>query len=252
MQMKYLAALAAPLILSAGASAALEAVDLSAATTAQELTVDLGAVSPGRMTPTVVYSNAGTGGALRAFASTDLTATFGDDLDLVQGGELSEFRFSVFNSSTSAGALNSFTGNINFFEPDTGTFIGGFTSSFNFNTPLAPNSFSRLTVTGLDALDIVLPEDVLVTQSLTNIVGAANNLGVVSSNPIAVGSAVDQLYIDASTVNGGTAGFYDITSMGVASPFYTIYEVTVIPVPEPTTAGLAGLAGLAFLRRRRA
>ena len=251
MQMKSLAALAAPLFLTAGVSASLEAVDLSDLTVAQDVAVNVGPVSPGRNTPTVVYSNAGTGGTLRGFSSTDLTATFGDDLDLVEGGELDAFRFSILNAGSSAGTLQSFTGNIDFFDGPTGDFIGGFTTNINFTTPLATGTFSRITVSGLGDLDIVLPEDVIVTQSLTNIVGAASNLGVVSSNPIAVGSAVDQLFIDASTVNMGTAGFYNITSMGVASPFYTIYEVTVVPIPEPTTAGLAGLAGLAFLRRRR-
>jgi hypothetical protein len=246
----YLAAAALGAAGVASSASAVESVAV-APVAAEQLTVDFGTGSISRNTPTVVYTNLDPTGALRAFGSGDLSATFGDDLDLVVGGELTDFQFTVFNSNGAGntGLLDTFDAEISFFD-GAGTFIDSFTSSFDFTTPLTPGGFGLLSVTNLGGLDIDLPEDVIVTQQLSNITGGTTQIGVVSSNPVTVGSAEDTLFIDASDVGSGP-GFFNITSMGQPSPFFAGYSVTVIPVPEPTTAGLFGLGAVAFLRRRR-
>ena len=68
------------------------------------------------------------------------------------------------------------------------------------------------------------------------------------TTPNSVGSAVPQLYIQASTVGGGVPGFYNITSGGVAVPFTVGYQLSV---PAPGAFALLGLGGLVTARRRR-
>ena len=198
---------------------------------------------------TTVFTNLQAGfTANAAFSSTDLTAVFGDQLATVGTGRLQEFSFTLFNSGTSAGVLNSAEVAINFFRASDSSLIGG----FNVNTGainLGTGFFTTLNVTGLDGLNINLDTtDIIVTQSVLSLVGSASRLGLVSANPVSIGSSVPALYIDASTVGGGVAGFYNITSGGTPISFNAGYQVVV---PTPASAALLGLGGLVASRRRR-
>lgn len=198
---------------------------------------------------TTVFTNLQAGFAANAaFSSTDLQAVFGDQLAMTGTGRLQEFSFTLFNSGTSAGVLNSAVVAINFFRVSDGSLISG----FNVNTGainLGTGFFTTLNVTDLDGLDINLDTtDVIVTQSIVSLTGAANRLGLVSANPVTIGSSVPQLYISASTVGGGVPGFYNITSGGAPIAFNAGYQVVV---PTPASAALLGLGGLAAARRRR-
>jgi hypothetical protein len=198
---------------------------------------------------TTVFTNLQAGFAPNAaFSSTDLTAVFGDQLATVGTGRLQEFSFTLFNSGSSAGTLNSAEVAINFFRASDSSLIGG----FNVNTgaiDLAAGFFTTLNVTGLDGLGINLDStDIIVTQSVNSLVGGANRLGLVSANPVSIGSSVPALYIQASTVNGGVPGFYNITSGGAPISFNAGYQVVV---PTPASAALLGLGGLFAARRRR-
>lgn len=199
---------------------------------------------------TTVFTNLQAGFAANAaFSSTDLQAVFGDQLATVGTGRLQEFSFTLFNSGASAGGvLNSAEVAINFFRVSDSSLIGG----FNVNTgaiDLATGFFTTLNVTGLDGLNINLDStDIIVTQSVLSLVGAANRLGLVSANPVSIGSSVPALYIDASTTGGGVAGFYNITSSGAPISFNAGYQVVV---PTPASAAILGLGGLFAARRRR-
>ncbi len=202
-----------------------------------------------RGTGDVIFSNLQAGFvADRAFSSTDLTAVWGDQLSTAGTGRLQEFSFALFNSGTSAGTLASATVAFEFFRVSDSSSIGSFsvnTGAINLNAGF----FTTLNVTGLDALNIDLDTtDIIVLQTVTALTGAANRLGVVSTTPTSVGSSVDQLYIDASTVGGGVAGFYNVTSAGVAVPFTVGYQVVV---PAPGALALLGLGGMVATRRRR-
>ncbi len=233
-----------------GASAGLIAESVSNLQHAGERTIDVhgNLVSAVRGNP-IVYSNLQSGfTADRAFSSTDLTAVFGDQLTTAGTGTLQDFSFNLFNSGTSAGTLTSATVSFSFFRVSDGGALG----SFNVNTgTIALNAgfFTTFNVTGLGGLGVNLDStDIIVLQTVTALTGAANRLGVVSTTPNSVGSAVPQLYIDASTVGGGVPGFYNITASGVAVPFTVGYQISV---PAPGAFALLGLGGLMTARRRR-
>jgi hypothetical protein len=213
---------------------------------------------------TVVYQGIN-GTASAAFSSTDLNATFGDNTLFTDTGRLEEFRFSTFNSGSSMGNLLTATYTFRFFDfnefvagDESTGLIGGFTGTATFGDPfdpfspgLAPGTFSTVNFTGLDGLatpiDFLTPE-VVITQELTATTGGATRLGVVGFAAPAIGAASSALYIEASTVGGGTPGFYSIGNP--AAPFTTGFDVQLTAIPEPATAGLLGVVGMAMLRRR--
>lgn len=234
----------------AGASADIIAESVSNLQHAGVRTIDVhgNLVSSLRGNP-IVYSNLQTGFAAdRAFSSTDLAAVFGDQLTTTGTGTLQDFSFNLFNSGSSAGALTSATVNFGFYRASDGGSLG----SFNVNTgAIALNAgfFTTFNVTGLGNLGVNLDStEIIVLQTVTALTGAANRLGVVSTTPNSVGSAVPQLYIQASTVGGGVPGFYNITSGGAAVPFTVGYQLSV---PTPGAFALLGLGGLFSARRRR-
>lgn len=236
--------------LSAG-PASVGGMDTERARSAGTYTIDVhgNVLGDPRGAGTVVFSNLQTGfTADRAFSSTDLTAVFGDRLTTVGTGRLQEFSFALFNSGTSAGTLVSATVRIDFLRASDSSSMGAISVNTG-NINLATGFFTSLNVTGLDTLNINLDTtDILVLQTVTSLTGAANRLGVVSTTPTSVGSSVDQLYIDASTVGGGVAGFYNITSNNLPVPFRVGYQVVV---PAPGAFALLGLGGLVATRRRR-
>ena len=258
---------AAPILLVAVAAEAGLVADAAAPQFAGRSTVDISTGDFGLAVvtePTVVYSNLvdTAGDTLRAFTSTDLDATFGDALTLTDTGRLDELSFTIFNS-TGGGAntspLTGFTATFDVFDdaddtadPSTDTPVGSFSATFGpLGTPLTPGQFGIFTVTGIADAEIDIPDDnVVITQTLSNITGGTTRLGVVSVNPIDIGSAIDPLYIDAEGVGTGP-GFFNITSGGAASPFFLGLEATLVPIPEPGTAGLIAVAGVGLLARRR-
>ncbi len=258
-------------LLPAVSADALAPVASTSATTAQVVGLDsAGGTGSLVSSPTVVYETLSTA-AQRGFTSGDANAYFGDSILLADTGRLDTFRFAAFNGGSSSGPLTTATYEFLFFDNASFTagdystgLIGGFTGNIDFRDPsdpldtgLDPGFFSRRTFTGLSGLTTpidLLTDTIVITQRLIASTGGADNFGVIDFAGPSIGAAATQLYIDASTINAGTPGFYGINDgPGTPStPFSVGYDVTVAPIPEPATAGLLGLGSLALLRRRKA
>ena len=168
------------------------------------------------------------------FSSTDLAADWGDRLFLVGTGMLSEHKFTIFNTGTSAGPLLTANVAVDFFDAVSSAFLGGYTTNVNFGAGLGLGFYSIVTVPGLDPLLInISTTDIIVVQSILAKTGAANRLGIASLNPPTVGSSVSTMYINATTV--GAPGFYNIGNPPLpANPGYSLSLVDP-PVPAKTS-----------------
>ena len=198
---------------------------------------------------TTVYDNTTSTTSL-AFSSTDLTMKWGDQCVTVGTGMLDSFKFSVFNSGSSAGTLTGATFRLKFYamtgtDVTTKSLLGSYDGSITFSTALAKGFYSVITSTGLSTLGINLTStNLLVTQEVVSTTGAATRLGIVSLNPVVTGSSTAAFYEKGAAT---TEGFYTSTS-GAVNP---IYQINTVAVPAPGAVALVGLAGLITGRRRR-
>jgi hypothetical protein len=151
-----------------------------------------------------------------AVSSTDLASQWGDELFTTGTGLLSTHKFTVFNSGSSAGVLLTATVAVNFFNAVTSASLGSYVTNINFGTGLPQGFFSTVTVSGLDPLLIVLnTTDVIVLQQVTAKTGLANRLGILSLDPVLVGSSPTDMFISSTTI--GPPGFYTFQN-GPADP----------------------------------
>lgn len=190
--------------------------------------------APNRPAPTgaqlisTVYDNSTSTTAL-AFSSTEVTTrTYGDELFLTSGGLLSEMKFSVFNSGSSAGALLSATVAVELLDAATSASLGSFSTVVGFGaTGLSPGFYSVATITNLESLSILLSTtNVLVKQRITAKTGTASRTGIVSLSPPTVGSSPAYFFQSSPTV---AAGFYTSASGNVN----VLYQLAVTPPPVP-------------------
>jgi hypothetical protein len=181
---------------------------------------------------TTVYDNT-PGAANFGFSSTDLAATWGDELFLTGTGLLSTNSFTIFNTGSSLGPLLTATVSVAFFDAVTSAPLGSYSTNVNFGAGLPPGFFSIVTVPGLDPLLILLnTTDIVVLQTITAKTGAASRLGIASMTPIVVGGSPNTMFINASTV--GPAGFYNIGNP--PQPANPGYMLAVNPPPVGTTS----------------
>ena len=149
-------------------------------------------------------------------SSTDLASQWGDELFLAGTGLLSTHKFTVFNSSASAGPLLTVTVSVSFFNAVTSAPLGSYSGNVNFGAGLPVGFFSTITASGLDPFLILLnTNDVIVIQQVTAKTGAANRLGVVALTPILIGASPSTMFISSATVGGGVPGFYNLGAGGV-------------------------------------
>ncbi len=194
--------------------------------------------------------------ASAASSVVDLNATWGDRVSLTTGGILSGFQCTIFNSSTgNTLPITTTTLNIAFFDAatfnptGTNTPIGAFNSSINFGAGLNAGFFSVIAFApgSIDPLGIVLPQDIVITQRLSNVLGGSTRAGVVFFTAENVGSqfAANNDHFRSNTVNG--TGLFNTSTNKIG------YSVT-IAAPEPGSMallGLGGLGALGVLRRRK-
>jgi hypothetical protein len=176
--------------------------------------------------------------AVFGFSSTDLNSTWGDHLLMTMGGLIDQFSFTLFNSGTSLGPVTSCAVHVSFYDGGTTAFLGGFNINANLGSGLTPGFYTILTVTGLGGQGLVLGSDVIVTQSVSNIVGGASRMGIASLDPPTVGSSGPDMYISSTTV--GPAGWYTIAS-GNANPGYRVNIAAATPARTSTWGQLKSL-----------
>lgn len=207
----------------------------------------------------VVYDNT-TQAAAFGFSSTDLSSTFGDSLTLASTGTLDSLSFSIFNSGSSAGALLTATVRISLYNdtvPYLGTgslaaadpLLGSIDFNVNFGTGLNAGFFSVVSSgPGLSSFGINLTTNVVMTQKIVAMTGAATRLGVAATNiaPTVGNSPGSYMYINSATV--GAEGYYNIGTNAMANPYYNL---GVVPEPASMLALGAGLAALAAKRRKK-
>jgi hypothetical protein len=239
------------LALAAAAGSALAgAVVPESAQYGGSLTINVltGETSYGSRAGITVYDNSA-GTSLIGTSSTNLSTTWGDNTMLTGTGILEEFSCSIFNSGSSATAMASTDINIGFNQMVAGlpgASLGGFTGTVTFGTPLAPGFFSVITFVGLSGLSTPVnlsSTDILVRQQLSATVGSTR-AGIVSANPIAVGSSPPTFWKDDPS--SPPAGFYVFAS---GAPADVLYKMNIIPAPG--AMALLGLGGLLAGRRRR-
>src|SRR5262249_25112887 len=109
--------------------------------------------NPAPLAAVDIYSNIASG-ALFAISSTDLAATWGDEVTTTGTGTLDQTDFTVFNSGSSGGgSLLSASFTIDLFDGPSSAFLGGFTTSVvNFPGGLPTGFYTIITVTSLAPL----------------------------------------------------------------------------------------------------
>lgn len=204
----------------------------------------------------VVYDNLATTATAGYSEPNANNPIFGDQLVLTQGGRISILGVSLFNSSSGGNTGSILTGTmaIKFYDnttayagsgPITGTLLGSATLNWDFTSGGGlPAGFYATDGFDLTSLNIVLPQNVLITQQFTETTGTSTRNGfILFSNPT-TGSSPPNVYLKSSAT---AEGLYTFSG---GNPNQVGFYVEV--VPEPTTLALAGLAGAAmlFLRRR--
>jgi len=186
---------------------------------------------------TDVYSNVASA-ANAAISSTSLASIWGDRFTTTGVGILSQNDLTIYNSSSSAGPLSSCNIAVNFYNGVTSAFIGGYTGTINFSSPLGVGFYAIVTFINLETLGTPINltvNDIIETQNLTAKTGTANRFGVVSLDPVTIGLGTQPMYINSSTI--GPAGFYNIIAPPANSnPGYRVNLLQAIRT-EPTTWG---------------
>lgn len=212
--------------------------------------VNMGDGSLSTRVGTTVYSNISSAANVATSSATTGTV-WGDSLNMTGTGLLEEFTFGIYNSSSSTSTLTAVTYSINFYKQSDSSFIGGFsTGSLNmvtiFGSPgLQAGFFGLVTFTGMGFLGINLNDpNIICTQNITAKTGSTR-MGVVSLNPVTVGSSGVDFYKNDSAAP--PAGWYVFS--GGATPAQIAYGINV--TPAPSAMALMGLGGLIAGRRRR-
>jgi PEP-CTERM motif len=203
---------------------------------------------------TIVYDNLGTT-ATAGYSEVDTNnPVYGDALNLTSGGALTMIGLSLFNSSSGGNTGAILTGSmvVSFYDNTVPYAGGALTDPLLGNAIVVwdftaggglPAGFFSTQIFDLTALNIVLTQNILVTQFFTQTSGTSlRNGAVLFSDPV-VGTSPSNVYIKSS---GTAEGLYSFSG----NPSQFGYQVQ-IAAPEPSAGMLAGLglAGLMILRR---
>jgi hypothetical protein len=103
---------------------------------------------------TLIYDSLVT--PLAGVSSTDPTTTWGDTIVTNSTGLLDEVKWTIFNSSSSAGALSTASVRLSLFNAANSSLPGSYDANIGFGSGLLPSFYTTITSTGLSGLDINL------------------------------------------------------------------------------------------------
>lgn len=158
---------------------------------------------------------------------------YGDTLTLTAGGKLVNFGLSLYNSSSSGNTGYIYAGDttVNFYDntiPYTGgpinnPLLGTAVVSWDFYLEggLDPGFYETQTV-DLSSLNIILPQQVLVTQQFNQTDGFSIRYGVILFSDPIVGSSPNTIFVSSSTTSPGLS-----TVSG--NPGQVGYQIDVLP-----------------------
>lgn len=174
--------------------------------------------------------------------------------------KLQELYFSIFNSTTggNTGVITGGTITFNIYDnttPYSGSgaitnpLVGTVSAVLDYSAPadqLPAGFYLTDGLIGLNSLNILMPDNVLVTQTFApSSTSTSTRNGYVSFAPDLVGSSGTTVYIQSSVL---AAGYYNL---GTSPNFVDATPGFALVVPEPTSIAALSLGGL-VLRRRRA
>jgi hypothetical protein len=177
---------------------------------------------------------------------------FGDSLVVSQGGVLRSVGFAVFNGSngnilTGTATIRIFDNTVPYASGDlTGThpLLATLTTNLDFTLPFGglPPAFVANRTADASALNVTVPQNILVTEEFVETSGTSTAWGTVYTNDPTVGSSPPTVYrkstVTAEGLYTGSTGQY-------------AFQVTLAPVPEPNCTILCGIAlAGAFAARR--
>jgi hypothetical protein len=158
---------------------------------------------------------------------------FGDSLTLSQPGTLAVLGISIYNSSSGGNTGTILTGTlqVSFYDntiaygggPITQPLLGQTTVNIDFTSGGGlPAGYYTTGTIDLSSLNLLLPQNILVTQQFTETSGASTRNGVVLFNNPVVGSSPNTVYINSS---GTAQGLYTFTG----NPGQFGYSISVTP-----------------------
>lgn len=174
--------------------------------------------------------------------------------------KLQELYFSIFNSTTggNTGVITGGTITFNIYDnttPYAGTgaitnpLVGTVSAVLNYSAPadqLPAGFYLTDGLIGLNSLNILLPDNVIVTQTFApSVTSTSTRNGYVSFAPDLVGSSDNTVFISSTAL---AAGYYNL---GTSPNFVDATPGFALVVPEPVSLSSLALGGL-VLRRRRA
>jgi hypothetical protein len=180
---------------------------------------------------TTVYDSLNTGVTAGTSEPSGNNPIYGDTLTLSAGGILQNFGLTLYNSSSSAGSIITGTTTVKFYDntipytsgtinnPLLGTAIINWDYTGGF--PLDPGFFDTQVV-DVSGLNIVLPQNVLVTQQFSQTSGGSTRWGIALMSDPLVGSSPNKVFISSSAT---TAGLYTFSG----NPGQVGYQIDVMP-----------------------
>jgi hypothetical protein len=205
----------------------------------------------------IVYDNLGTTATAGYGEANANSPIFGDSLNLTEGGTLSIFGVSIYNSTAggNTGTIQTGTMLVSFYDNTVpyggGTInhplLGSATLNWDFTGGGGlPVSYYTTSTFDLSSLNITLPQNILVTQEFTETSGTSTANGAVLFSDPVTGSSPNTVFISSSATPAGLYPFsgnpgqfgYQIQISSASSNAPPLANPQSISVVENTSASI--------------